>query len=568
MVTLKRLSMKKIIVFLVIIFLLIVPTSVLAQSYYFQVEKETVHVYWEDDGTLDLIYEFVFVNQPEGHAIEYVDLGLPNYSYSDYNITADIDGQGLSYISSSDYEGSGSGVAVGLGSLAIPPGGRGTVRIYVNEIEDVLFPDTEADDYASAKFAPAYFGSQYVTGSTDMVITFHLPPGVQPEEPRWHSAPNGFNSTPITGVDTLGQITYTWRNPDGNASREYVFGASFPLTYVPASAVSKPSLWQQLGIAPEAVTGILCTGGFLLFFVMIIVVSVKSSNKRKMKYLPPKIRIEGHGIKRGLTAIEAAVLLERPADKIFTMILFSLLQKNAATVLSQDPLKLEFSDPLPENLRKYETQFIKAFKNESSRVRKTELQDLMIDLIKSVGKKMEGFSHRETVRYYEDIIKRAWKQVEDAETPEVKSEKFNDHMGWTMLDRDFEDRTQDVFRRGPVYVPVWWNRYDPTYASTSGSRPIASRTSAPSSRTSGGGALPNLPGGDFAASMATGISNFSSNVVGNITDFTSRITQKTNPVPKPTSSGRSGWSSGGGGSSCACACACAGCACACAGGGR
>jgi hypothetical protein len=561
--------MKKLILFLLLILLLIVPTTALAQSYYFQVEKETVHVYWEDDGTLDLIYEFVFVNQAGSHIIDFVDVGLPNYNFSTYNISADIDGQALSFISSSEYAGSGSGVAVGLESLAIQPGGRGTVRVFVEGIEGVLFPDTEADDYASAVFIPTYFGSEYVTGSTDMIVTFHLPPGVKPEEPRWHSAPSGFSSTPIAGIDNQDQITYTWRNPDGNISREYKFGASFPLSYVPASAVTKPTLWQQLGISPEAVTAVLCVGGFLLFFVLIIVVSVNSTKKRKMKYLPPKIRIEGHGIKRGLTAIEAAILLERPADKIFTMILFSLLQKSAATVLSQDPLKLEFSDPLPEDLRKYETQFIQAFKNETSRVRKTELQDLMIDLIKSVGKKMEGFSHRETVRYYEDIIKRAWKQVEDADTPEVKSEKFNDHMGWTMLDGDFEDKTQDVFRRGPVYVPIWWNRYDPGYARSSTARTGSPKTSSPT-RT-GGGALPNLPGGDFAASMATGISNFSSSVVGNITDFTSRITQKTNPVPKPTtsSSGRSGWSSGGGGSSsCACACACAGCACACAGGGR
>ena len=568
MVTLKRLSMKKTAAFLIIIFLLIIPTSALAQSYYFHVEKETVHVYWEDDGTLDLIYEFVFVNQPEGHAIEYVDVGLPNSNFSTNDISADINGQALSYISRSDYEGSGSGVAIGLESLAIPPGGRGTVRVFINGIDGVLFPDTEADDYASAVFGLTYFGSEYVTGSTDMIVTFHLPPGVKPEEPRWHNAPSGFSTTPITGMDNQDQITYTWRNPDGDISKQYKFGASFPLSYVPASAVTKPSLWQQLGISPEAVSSLLCVGGFLLLIVVIVVVSVKSSNKRKMKYLPPKIRIEGHGIKRGLTAIEAAILLERPADKIFTMILFSLLQKNAVTVLSQDPLKLEFSDPLPENLRKYETQFIKAFKNESSRVRKTELQDLMIALIKSVGKKMEGFSHRESVRYYEDIIKRAWKQVEDADTPEVKSEKFNDHMGWTMLDGDFEDKTQDVFRRGPVYLPMWWNRYDPGYARTTTAGPSSPKTAAPSSRTTGGGALPNLPGGDFAASMATGISNFSSNVVGNITDFTNRISQKTNPVPKPTSSGRSGWSSGGGGSSCACACACAGCACACAGGGR
>jgi hypothetical protein len=521
--------MKKTALFLLLLIVLLIPSSALAQSYYFRLDIETVHVFWEADGTLDLIYEFFFINQPEGHAIEYVDVGLPNNQYSDNNISADINGQSLSYISSSGYEGSGTGVAVGLGSNSIPPGGQGVVRVFINDIEDVLFPDTESDDYASAVFMPSYFGSQYVAGTTDITVIFHLPPGVKPEEPRWHSSPNGFSSSPIAGQDSLGRITYTWRNTSGDASARYKFGASFPSSCVPASAVSKPSLWQQLGIPAEAVTGIVCIGGFALFMVLVIVVSVSSSKKRKMKYLPPKIRIEGHGIKRGLTAIEAAILLERPADKIFTMILFSLLQKDAAQVISQDPLKLEFSDPLPENLRKYETQFIEAFQKDTDRIRKTELQDLMISLIKSVGKKMEGFSHKESVRYYEDIIKRAWKQVEDADTPEVKSEKYNAHMGWTMLDGEFEDKTQDVFRSGPVFVPIWWGRYDPSYRTTQTAGPSA-RTSSPSRS---GGALPNLPGGDFAALMATGISNFSSDVVGNITDFTSPVPAPVQDAPVP-----------------------------------
>ena len=562
--------MKKTLAFLVLIALLFLPNTVLAQDYFFRVEQETIHVYWQDDGSLDLFYEFVFVNQPGGHPIEYVDVGLPNYNYSDSNITASVDGISLSFISSSEYLGSGSGVAIGLGSNAIPPGGRGTVQVLVTGIEEVLYPDTEGDAYASAVFVPTYFGSQYVTGTTDITLIYHLPPSVQPDEPRWHEAPSGFSSAPITGKDNQGRITYTWRNPEADISRQYKFGASFPASYVPETAIFTPTIWQRLGISPEAVTTFLCLSGFLLVFVGIIVASIRSSQKRKLKYLPPKIRIEGHGIKRGLTAIEAAILLERPADKILTMILFSLIQKEAAQVVSKDPLKLEFSDPPPQNLRKYETEFIQAYQNETSRIRRTALQDLMINLIKSVGKKMEGFSHRETVRYYEDIIKRAWQQVEEADTPEVKSEKYNDHMGWTMLDREFEDKTQNTFGRGPVYVPVWWNRYDPTYRpTTSTTRPSGSGKGLASPGKSSGPSLPALPGAEFATSMVDGISGFSSNVVGNITDFTSRITNKTNPIPKPSSSSRSGgWSSSGGGSSCACACACAGCACACAGGGR
>lgn len=138
-----------------------------------------------------------------------------------------------------------------------------------------------------------------------------------------------------------------------------------------------------------------------------------------------------------------------------------------------------------------------------------------------------------------------------------------------MLDKDYDDRTRRVFGPGPVFVPTWWGRYDPGYGRT-----VVSAPSAPTGGTGGGGGgftTPTLPGSSFAGSIAQGVQNFSSKVVGNISDFTGAITNKTNPVPVTTTT-RSGGGGGGGGRSggcaCACACACAGCACACAGGGR
>jgi len=175
---------------------------------------------------------------------------------------------------------------------------------------------------------------------------------------------------------------------------------------------------------------------------------------------------------------------------------------------------------------------------------------------------MKGFSHRETVSYYRHIMRKAWEQIEKAETPDVRSEKFDEHIGWTMLDKNFDQHTGEVFRRGPVYVPAWWGRYDPGWRRQASTRSLSSAPSSSGRRASA--PLPSLPGGEFAASVVTGMQNFASDVVGNVTDFTSRITNKTNPAPKSSSSG---WSSSGG-SGCACACACAGCACACAGGGR
>ena len=78
----------------------------------------------------------------------------------------------------------------------------------------------------------------------------------------------------------------------------------------------------------------------------------------------PKVAIEGHGIKRGLTAVEAAIFLEEPLDKVMTMILFSVIKKNAAEVISRDPLKIKVYQPAPEDLYPYEKDFLSAFKRE------------------------------------------------------------------------------------------------------------------------------------------------------------------------------------------------------------
>lgn len=739
-------------------------SSALAQTYSFSLDSETVHVYWNADGTLSIDYIFVFTNDSGASPIDFVDVGLPNDNYQISEISAEIDGQTITDIQDSPYV--THGVALGLGGNAIPPGATGTLHVFVDNIENPYYIDYNDDTYASFQFSPTWFGSEFVSGESDISVTFHLPPGVQPAEPRWHSAPFSFPEEPETGLDDEGRIAYSWHNPNANGHTQYVFGASIPRQYVlstfwletethhiylnadgsidvdiefkfhnqsqkaslsnlavdipyrayeiinpsadvdgtpvqdlyasysdinmqlgeaalqpgttgtihlaytlvdqpyssswwdeeykyasfeyrtsdfdqswtagvtnftavfhlpgntnsdeiaweqayafstpptqnvdsqgrdtltwhnpeaiasesfnfkinipreliAAEAVyeyAKPGLLARMGIDEDVVVGCLCMSGFFAAFVGIIALATRASRRRKMKYLPPKIRIEGHGIKRGLTAVEAAILMELPADKILTMILFAVLKKDTASVVTRDPLKLDVSQPINEKLRYYERDFLKAFISENKKERKKALQALMIKLIKNVGKRMKGFSHKETVAYYKSIMRKAWQQIETADTPEVRSQQYDEHMGWTMLDKDFDKRTEDVFRSGPVYVPIWWHRYDPTW-----SRPVRPAAAKPAAPSAGSGrsapSLPQLPGGEFAASVVTGMQGFASDVVGNVTSFTDRITNKTNPVPKSSSSGRS-WSGGSGGSSCACACACAGCACACAGGGR
>lgn len=555
-----------------VVFLLALPTaSAFAQTYYFSLVRLDVHVYVKEDGAAAVDYLFVFTNSPSASAIDYVDVGMPNGSFSDKTIVAYIDGQQITDISRSGYQGDGVGVAVGLGRYAIRPGKTGSLQVFVGHIERVLYTDSGDSNYASFVFSPTRFGSQYMFGKTDMTVAFHLPPGVLPQEPRWHAAPAGFPSEPETYLDDQSRVVYLWHNPQANGYQQYLFGASFPKQYVPAAAIVTPSIWESLGIDPEDLIGLGCCAGFFLFFSGIVVLSNKTAQQRKLQYLPPKIAIEGLGIKRGLTAVEAAILLEQPLDKVLTMILFGVIKKGAARVIKSDPLEIEEIKPLPEGLQPYETDFLVAFREKKKAENRRLLQAMMIALVKNLSAKMKGFSRRETVAYYQDIIKRAWAEVEAAKTPEVRSGKFDEVMEWTMLDKNYDDRTRDVFRTGPVFVPHWWGRYDPAYGRTISTTPQPVSTAAPVPSTGGRTALPHLPGSDFAASIVNGVQNVSAGVVGNITDFTSGITNKTNPIPVTTTSRSSSSRSGGGGRSscaCACACACAGCACACAGGGR
>lgn len=538
--------------------------SALAQVYYFRVSELNINVYWNDDGSSEIIYRFTFINDSTD-PIEFVDLGLPNGSFDESQISADVDGKPVAYISRDEFYGEGDGVAVALGANSIPSGQTGTVTIHVPRIENVLYRDDDDNAYASAVFKNPYFESSVVHDTTDLRVTFHFPVSVQTDEPRWHASPPGFPEEPGVGFDENDRIVYIWRNTEADLSRQYEFGASFPMEYVPEQAIVRSNPFAFLSnISLDALFPLCCFGGIALAFVL----GVFSDKKRKMQYLPPKISIEGHGIKRGLTAVEAAILLEQPLDKVLTMVLFGLIKKGAAEVTRREPLEVKAITPQPEGLHEYEKDFLTAFTDKTASVRRGKTEAAVVSLVKSVAEKMKGFSRAETAQYYKSITQRAWEQVEAANTPEVKSQKFDEMMEWTMLDRDYDDRTRDVFRNQPVYVPVWWGHFDPSYSP----RPsVSTGGGAPSARPSAGGtSLPNLPGSDFAASIANGVQGFAAGVAGNITNFTSNITGKTNPVPKSTSSSsyKGGGSSGGRSCACACACACAGCACACAGGGR
>jgi hypothetical protein len=583
--------MKKLRIFFLTLLLLgffCLPITVTAQSYSYEVPFTEVRVYIETDGTLSLEYIIEFENHSNAPAIEYVDIGMPTPSYSRSNIVADIDGVPLTNFESTEY--AVNGFAIVMGENAIQPGQSGTINIWITGVGNVLYPyeDSDRENYVSFQFSPNWFdpeGDKSI--ATDYAVTLILPPGVGNDEGVYYfpeNWPGSSEPTEIGRTEAEERVYYYWFTENANAHTQYIFGAAFPKQYVPEVELeTKPPVTvpSEPGGSTgffDSISAILCGNlpccGFAIFSLAVVGWSIYQgtigAKKRKMKYLPPKMKIEGNGIKRGLTAVEAAILMEQPMDKILTMILFGTLKKEAAVVTQEDPLEIQVTEPLPDKLHPYEVAFLESFKLPKAQRRQT-LQNIMVDLVKSVSSKMKGFSLKETVAYYESIMQRAWKMVEEAETPEVKSEHYNNTMEWTMLDDEYQDRTRRTFMGGPVYVPMWWPRYSPVYRRNIGgtvSNPLPSSANIPSGGGSGKVSLPHIPGSDFAASVINGTTGMAAGVVGGLTSFTDGVTTRTNPIPVSTPrSGRGGFS-GGGGSSCACACACAGCACACAGGGR
>jgi len=268
---------------LILILALTLPITVLAQDYYFSLDKEVVNVYWNADGTMALDYLLTFTTQPGGHTIEFVDVGMPNGNFDFNSIQADINGNQLSI--SSDFQGTGGdGFAVEMGSYAIPPGQTGTVHVSVGRISDVLYKDDDDANYASAVFAPLYFQSNVVTGTTDITVTYHLPPGVQPEEPKWHSAPAGFPSEPATAFDSQGRITYTWRNTNADGETQYKFGASFPKSYIPADSIVTVQL-PSFSISPDTIFVFMFCGFFGFMFLGVPILTAYGNHRRKLQYM-------------------------------------------------------------------------------------------------------------------------------------------------------------------------------------------------------------------------------------------------------------------------------------------
>lgn len=587
--------------------------SAAAQDYSFRVPELEMHAVIQPDASVRVVYDITFENMPGAHPIDIVDIGVPHADYSLGNVKASAGGRQARDIRHSEYVKPGFEVHLGAGTIG--PGQAGTVHVEFT-MPDMVYQDTTRKDYASFRVTPTWFGSQYVQGTTNIMVAVHLPKGIQREE----ILHQGLKFTDVAQTDD--GFSAVWTMMDQRLTGPHMVALSFPKRDL--ARVVTMSRWQLLvrwfrdsprarflaaalalvlgGIAFFRFTG---GTGVTLFVVLVAACAVwfyvqpgahllaipvlgglvwlneHFLRKRKSKYLPPIAEVEGGGIKRGLTAPEAAVLLELPIGRVLGLVIFGLLKKGVLREVDNDPLIVELHESFvatgersdqkdrAKHYRKaarqlgtvvhdYETGFLFLLeKNAGKPVAEIKFTVPIKALVTGTVAKMKAFDLSDTRDYYRSIVRRAVNQAKNV--GDIR--QIDKHFEWIMLDKD-----------APSIFDTW--HYSPSWH-----RPIGHVGHW------GGAAAPSLPSteamagstslGDVGASFAGWTENAMGRFASSLSPDSLKLAE-TKPgfldlsgVDRATgeffeSLAESGGGGGGGG----CACAGCACACACAGGGR
>ena len=512
-----------------------------AQNIY-SVDHEWAQIFINDDGTIDLIYNVtVTVTSGTLHAF---DLGQPN---QDFTVGEAVDQYG-NQLNTYKYTPDVASVDFNQPLTA----GETIWYTITTNVAKMIYNDTTNPGNYGMQFIPQWISDVAIS---DVRVQIVLPSGVQVSDVK--TTENYYNGTSTVE----GRLAVYWEKASVAAGEQFMVGVSFPAQFLPNYSPSA----QEGGFNFDSFIIIAGVIGFIAVISIFIFIAYRVC---KSNYASPKVSMETLGIKRGLTAVEASYLLDLKPPQIVTEILYSLLQKRAVWAQETKPsLKLKVLAPYEnkigtkENpLRYYEIDFLNALKADGS-LDEEKLAKCIMFLRDTTEKKLEGYSRKDTVDYYSKIVDKAWTQVQNAGTPELASNAYNEQLLWLMLDPNQRTRTETAFKER-LFQPQplwfwWWYGYTiyhphPTYQPN---------ISVPTQS----GKPPAIPGADFANNIATSLEKTSSNIVVSLEKFANAIVP-----PPPQASHQPAHHKADcvcACAACACACACVSCACACAGGG-
>lgn len=623
-------------------------SAVQAQEYRFSVPTMKLEVFVQPDASARLKYTIEFENEVGAHAIDIVDVGLPHGNYNISNMSASIDGTRVGDIRKSTYI--NTGVEIHLGSRAIPAGSKGTFGFECT-MPDMVYRDTTDKTYASLQIVPTWFDAQSQMGRTKLDAAIYMLPGVDATKVKYQNENHRYTDLILLGDSDKKFPVAVWQYDSLQlSSNNPKLAISFPQTgmkrVVTIGPIGLMLKWFRESPGAQLISGLglaaLFALGFFrfthgtgcaLFFILsglsgLILAAVpglhflawpalgglaflveRTLKQKKVSqqktYLPAMATVEGGGIKRGLTAPQAAVLLELPMSKVLTLVIFGLLKKGVVEKVKDDPLEVQVNPDYVVSrkerlkaagqegsiLHDYEHAFIERLSLHKGALKECDLNEALGGLVKTVVNRMSGFDLDETQDYYRQIIKRAWTEAEAIGEVPQRDEVLDRNFEWILLDDHWTDIFGRWSRGGYDYRPRW-DRFPRRRSSgpiivVGGGQPGGwgsgsdGTGSGGSSTTSSGGGSTSL--GEVASSFAGWTENTMGSLVsaiepvkfglnipssGGILDL-SGVDRFTADVFKAMAENAAkGGRGGGGGGGCACACAGCACACACAGGGR
>jgi len=495
----------------------------------YRIDKEWAVIWINTDGSIELHYNITITYQSIAQG--YLTIGMPSQGFKVYSVK-DLSGNTLSYtdVSSGNYY----AVEVYFGH-SMSAGSSGTALL-IATVPNMLSPDSKNPGYVGMQFMPTYFTDATVVNLRVAIVP---PQGVTKDNIKTSE------TAYLTTVD--GAFAVYWERSNLAPNTQLTFGVSVPQQYV---TLPGPNIWFYLAIIPA--------------IVAIVVIFIYLYRRiRKAVYEKPMISIEALGAARGLTAVEAAVVVGSKPVKVLMMILFGMLRKRFVMVKETTPLvKLELVDASLRDTsppRYYEIDFLKAIEPDGS-LDERSLARTYLSLRDNVDRKLRGYSRIDTVNYYKSVVDNAWNQVTQAGTPELKGDAIDSSMEWLLMDDNYDAKFRQTFPHDIVIMPRpgwWWYWHGPYFPRG----PMPTPSAPPGAPTE----VKPIPAQEWANNVVRGLETTTNNIVKNIQDFTNRlVAPQTAQSSRPVHQGSSCVCAC---AHCACACACVGCACACAGGG-
>jgi hypothetical protein len=517
-----------------------------AQGVTYSVSQEWAQIQINTDRSIYILYNITFTylsDSPQG----IYTVGMPQGGFQ-IQYVQDLSGYALQYRDTS----SGSFYALDVYLKQPIALNQPYTFIVYALVPNMIYTDTTNPGNVGMLFYPTMpSGTNVVSNIADLRVEIILPPGVQKNEVKYPSGAPFGNVFTETNNDTA----VFWNSTNWLPSQRFTSGVSFPATYV--SSVPTPSPF------PDAATTALLV---LVFFIVAAGIIVGLTRGARMAYATPRMSIEALGANRTLTAVEAAVVLDQEPVRVLTMILYGLLLKRMVAVTETEPLiklnELKPAHPLAISARYYETDYLNAIRQDGT-LDEQKLARTYMELANMVDQKLRGYSRDDTANYYKSIVDKAWTQVTQAGTPELKGDAVDKNLEWLLADGKFEDRFRTAFPPGIIIYPnpAWWWYWGGLHAPVGQQRP---QTPVTAPTTPPAQAKP-IPGQDFANNIVRGFQTASNNIVKNVQDFANKLVPfKPSPSQHPVNGKPSCVCAC---HACACACACVSCACACAGGG-